>query len=138
MKSKLTRFISALVLVAALGAAMATDLTYTSLPQKEDQEIVIQHKAAVAQAQLSYGGSYSLLSATGTTAVSTNAVTLDRIVINTAGSADSVLLVKTGGTNVASISTASARDANYGIRLSGGLTTVVTGGTAANVTVTYH
>lgn len=143
MKNKMKNLFSSFALavlfaafapIVAPATASAGDLSYATLtPQTGDSDLVMKNKSTLAAAPKLNAN----ITATGTTSVA--AVVLDRVIVNTAGSADSKVVLTDGTAAIASVSTSSQVALNYGVALtSGSLKAVTTGTTAANVTVTYR
>ena len=111
--------------------AAAGDLSYTKLkPQSGDDPLIAAHRAAVASAP----GNYKAISTSGTTSVA--AAALDRLIVNTAGSSDSKIVITDGTNALATVSTAAQAALTYSAALTTGtVNIVVTGTTAPNLTV---
>ncbi|GEM_PF-4744948 len=127
--------IAAAIAAVIVGAVYATDLntTFSSLkPQTNDTELVIAHKQAISAAP----SAYSYISTTGTTTVtSINAIT--RVVIGTAGTADSSLILKDGTTTLATVSTAAQASIPIdAVLTTGTLKLISSGTTGALITAT--
>jgi hypothetical protein len=146
----MNKFLS-LILIALLCAftvpASATDLSYSSLvPQTGDNELVLLHKSQVSVGKLANGNLASNITASGTTSVA--AAVLERVVINTAGSADSVAIVKSGTVTLGTLTTSAQGSLMYNLALlpihsgtaalTGTLNVIVTGTTAPNLTLSYR
>lgn len=123
--------------VAALlaAAAKAADLDYTTVvPQAGDTELVIAHKLALAQSPTLYRA----IATTGTTTL-TGVAELRRIVVGTAGSADSAIVVTDGTTALASVTTAAQADLTLGVVIGTGTVKIVnTGTTSGTLTIGYR
>jgi hypothetical protein len=89
------------------------------------------------------GGSYVHLDANGTTTVKALAGTLQRVVINKKGSSGNTLTIydntAASGAVIAIIDpTSDAGCTDYGLRFDAGLTVVLAGGTAADITIIFE
>jgi hypothetical protein len=130
----------AVAFIVTLPAAHAQDLTYSNRIQTGDSGLVRDNKARVAMTRLEYGNSALNITNNATNNV-TNAVVLDRVVVGTAGATSAVVVsdVTASATNViTTIGTTNQIVWPLGVRLSGTLRAVTTGGTPANVTVIYR
>jgi len=142
MKSKIITGIFAVLSISAV--LFAADLTYTTVPQTGDSDLVIRNKQAVAVTKLAAENGFLYIAASGTNAavtnsVSTNSVILDRLVINAAGAAASTITLKTGTNTVSVVSGASGPVAlPYNLRLPSGLSVVTAGTNAPALTVGYR
>lgn len=135
------RTILAIGAICALvvGIVIAADLTYTTLPQTGDSELVLAHKYYTAQTSNKFTNSTIPIAAgTASTIKSTSGV-LERLTVNT-GAAGTVTLYNNAsgtGSKIAVIgSTASAGTFPYGCRFDTGLSIVQTG--SADVTVIWR
>ncbi|MDD5349499.1 MAG: hypothetical protein PHQ12_04735 [Chthoniobacteraceae bacterium] len=128
---KLFSLFTAAILATVVAPAFAGDLAYPTLvPQTADTELVIAHKSVLAQAPRRSIN----ITTTGTTSVP--AAMFDRLIVNTAGTASSVVLTD-GTTAIASATTTAQTWLPFGIVLSSGTLTAVTTGTA-NITITFR
>ena len=130
------KHLSSLLMAVALAAAVpvfAGDLSYTTLvPQTGDTELVIAHKHSLNLAPRKW----SNVTTSGTIAIP--AVMLDRVVINSPGTASQVVLTD-GTTAIATLATTGQASLPFGIVLASGTLTSVTSGSApANLTITYR
>ena len=118
--------------------ARATDLSYSSLvPQTSDNDLILLHKSQVSVGKLANGNLVSNITASGTNSVT--AVVLERIVVNTAGSADSAAILKSGSTTLATLSTGAQASIAYNVVIASGTLTVISSGTTApNLTLSYR
>lgn len=129
-----------LLTLAAAGFAFAEDLSYSPLiPQAGDTELVIQHKAQVSQAKLANGDNFANVTTSGTAAVvvATGTGTLQSLIINTAQAASGVV-IKTGTTTIATVDTASKGQLHYNVRFTEGLSVIVSGTAAPDLTFTWR
>lgn len=135
MKSRLKKFALPLVILAFAVAAMAADLTYTTLPQDNDSALVLSNKAATAAAS----NKYSNITTATTTAVKSGSGIVERIVVNKVGSSSTVTVYDNtagSGTKIATINSDSLGTYHYGCRFGTGLTVVTVG--TPDVTVVYR
>lgn len=87
---------------------------------------------------ISTGATYSYISSTGTTAI-TSANILDRILIGTAGTADSSITLKDGTNAFATVSTSAQASLPLGVTVTtGSLSVISSGTTGAKLTVSYR
>jgi len=140
MKS-LRSFIGAAALAAALLiasiplSARAGDLSYTTLPQASDSDLIIAHKQAATPAS----NLYSNVSTATTTTCKSGSGVLERIIVNTGASTTTVTVYDNtagSGTKIATAATTAQGVLIYGCHFGTGLT-VVTSGTA-DITVVYR
>ncbi len=123
------------VLLCVAVVAWAADLTYTTLPQTTDSELVLQHKFNTQQAS----NLYSNITTATTTAVKSGSGVIERIVVNTVGSSSTATVYDNtagSGTKIATINTDSLGTYYYGARFGTGLTVVTVG--TPNLTVIYR
>ena len=139
MKTKISFIL--LTLTAAACSAFAEDLSYSPLiPQAGDTELVIQHKAQVSQAKLANGDSFANVITSGTApiVIATGAGSLQSLIVNT-GQANSSVVVKSGTNIVATVATAtSGVMLRYNVRFTDGLSVIVTGTDAPDLTFTWR
>jgi len=126
------------------GAPTVNDLQHQAYTIASDGKaaLVVSNPdgSAVGAASTSSGYSYNHQSANGTVTIKSGAGTLHTVTINTAGTADTVTLYDstTGtGTVIAVIGSATEISIIYDIAFSTGLTAVITGTTAPDVTFSY-
>jgi hypothetical protein len=140
MKTKFKFILFAILAIIGIPV-LAADLSYSPLtPQTGDSELVIQHKAQLAETITALAvkpGSYSNITATGTTTI-TGVNALDRIVVNKAGGTDTSIVIKDGATTFATMSGAAQATLEYRVAITTGTLQLVTTGTAPNVTVVYR
>lgn len=147
MNHKFRSFIRPLLCAAlALGAclaiapaARAADLTYTTPIATTDSDLVVAHKQAAALVQ---GNSFSNIVSNATTAVKSGSGVLDKITINTAGSAWVLTIydnTAASGTKIATMSGNAQTTLHFNVRFATGLT-IVTSGTlgSGDATVSYR
>lgn len=133
MKSKL--LVPLLALVAIVGAVVAADLTYTTLPQDTDSALVLANKAATREES----NKFSYISTATTTAVKSGSGVLEKIVVSTAGSSSTATIYDNtagSGTVVGVINTDALGSYDYGGRFATGLTIVTVG--TPKITVVYR
>jgi hypothetical protein len=145
MKKSTFQLFSLLLIVAFLAAflsvptpAPAADLTYSTPLQTGDSELEISHKHAAAVVN---GNSYANITSSTTTVVKSGSGVLDRIVVNTAGSTHVLTIYDNTAGSGTKIGTASANaqgTLHFNVRFATGLTIVSSGGTPADVTVSYR
>lgn len=135
---KLRQFLTAcavVILVAIAPAALAADLTYTTLPQTSDSALVIANKATVAPAS----NTFTYISTATTTAVKSGSGILEKIIVSTVGSSSTATIYDNtagSGTVIGVINTDSLGTYNYGGRFATGLTIVTVG--TPKITVVYR
>jgi X-X-X-Leu-X-X-Gly heptad repeat protein len=154
------------LLLAFVQGAWAADISYqTLIPQNSDTELVIQHKAQIAQAKMANGNLYNNIVTTltsgtvtitsgtttiasgaavtsGTTLLVTGTGVLDRVIVNQAGAGDKLVLVdgtNGSGTVIGTLTAATGPFvAQYNARYTTGLTIISTGTNASDVTISYR
>jgi hypothetical protein len=140
MKIKIKLILCAILAIIGIPV-LAADLSYSPLtPQTGDSELVIQHKAQLAETITALAvrpGTYRNITASGTTTL-TSVKALDRIVVNKAGGTDTSIVVKDGATAFATVSGAAQATLEYRVAITSGTLELVTTGTAPNVTVVYR
>ncbi|TCO87265.1 hypothetical protein EV701_123102 [Chthoniobacter flavus] len=127
--------IALLSVLALAPSARAGDLSYTTLPQQNDSDLIIAHKLAAAPAS----NLYSNVSTATTTVCKSGSGVLERIIINTGASTSTVTVYDNtagSGTKIATAATTAQGVLVYGCHFSTGLT-IVTSSTA-DVTVVYR
>jgi F0F1-type ATP synthase membrane subunit c/vacuolar-type H+-ATPase subunit K len=140
MKKIILLAVALAVAVTGLSTAQAQDLTYSTRIQTGDSALVRDNKANVAITRLEFGNSALNITANGTNNI-TNSAVVERLVVGTAGATSAVVIsdVAGGATNViATIGTTNQNTFSLGVRISGVLRAVTTGGTPANVTLIYR
>jgi hypothetical protein len=123
------------------GICAASTLTYSPLaPQTGDSDLIIAHKAAVAQTSLAGGNSFAHISTATTTVVKASPGVLDKIQVNTVGSASTITIYDNAsagsGTVIASGVGTSLVTFNYNVATANGITIVTTG--TPDITVSYR
>lgn len=132
----LTTALAVIISVVGLApAAVAADLTYTTLPQTSDSALVIANKSAVAPAS----NTFAYISTATTTAVKSGSGVLEKIIVSTVGSSSTVTIYDNtagSGTIIGVINSDSLGTYEYGGRFATGLTIVTVG--TPKVTVVYR
>jgi len=119
----------------AVPAAHAGDLSYLTLvPQTGDSDLVMRNKFNLQSAPKLN----SYITASGTLALAP-AVVFDKVVIGTAGSSDSKVIIQDGTNAIATISTASQAVLSVNtVITSGSMVVITSGSTAPKLTVIYR
>ncbi|MEI7912719.1 MAG: hypothetical protein WCK77_24090 [Verrucomicrobiota bacterium] len=129
-------------LFALCGLMSAAVLTYTPLlPQTADSSLIIANKAAVSQARMAAGSSYTHITTATTTVIKASTGVLARVVVNTLG-AGSILTIYDNtagsGTVIAVMTTAIQTSQTFDVACATGITVVSSLGTAADLTIVWR
>lgn len=131
--------VAMLMLLAFLAlfepAARAGDLTYTTLPQTGDSDLVRANKAQTAPSSNTF---LEITTAT-TTAVKSGSGIIEKLIVGTVGSSSKVVIYDNtagSGTVIAEINTDTLGTYHFGCRFATGLTLVTTG--TPKITVIYR
>lgn len=131
-------YILTILLVALLispPGAIATDLTYTTLPQDTDSALILSNKRATESAS----NKFTYISTATTTAVKATSGVLEKIIVGTVGSSSTVTIYDNtagSGTVIGVINSDSLGTYHFGGRFGTGLTIVTVG--TPKVTVVYR
>ena len=141
MKRNTLLFILTAIL-GMLGMLGAATLSYSPLvPQTGDSALIISNKAAVSQARLAAGSSYTHITTAATTVVKSGAGVLARINVNTLGSGSTMTIydnTAASGTVIAVMTSALQTSQTFDVAFATGCTIVTSGGTAADLTVVWR
>lgn len=115
--------------------AFGGDLSLTPLaPQSGDSVSILQQKQTIAAAPRLVDA----ITSSGTTSIP-SAVVLDKVIVGTAGSSDSKIVITDGTLATYTVSTAAQTSLSYNVAcLSGSFSVVTSGTTAPKATVTYR